>query len=458
LTLIAALAAILSFIFKIENIDELINTIRNLRSKSKREKLTWRKKPDRYSEKKSFSISKEAFSKIKKYKIVFLSLLLILLLAIASNYVKALLNLKGEVRVGAILSLEGPLEILGEVMKESILDGVSAINKKGGINGKKFKVNFFNVKDTMDTIIAFKEIQHLKYPAIINCMPSGPSMAIDEYLKNSTKDDYKVVIIGTINSRQDLKDSSEYFFKICPDDREYLFGIAYFVSKNYNEIGVLYSNQDFGNENLHLFQNRLRNMNNDVSFMLGYDDNNFDFRSLLKSCERRNPDSIVIIPSNPNVIDIFISQAKELQINTQFISTYPPSITKYTGKKENSENLIYPVIDEYTPDNLTYTQLQLALKLKDYYETPNNYFSSFSRSLTQYAYDASLVLAEAMKKKGLSPEQIKDGLYSLDEYTGITGPIKFDSSGNAIGKLVLIKKIKNGKSIIIDSYIIQERN
>ncbi len=60
-------------------------------------------------------------------------------------------------------------------------------------------------------------------------------------------------------------------------------------------------------------------------------------------------------------------------------------------------------------------------------------------------YDSFLVLAQAMKAKGTSPSQIKDGIAATTNFVGVTGTImKYNSTGEVV-KAVDLQIIKNGQ-------------
>jgi ABC-type branched-subunit amino acid transport system substrate-binding protein len=59
-------------------------------------------------------------------------------------------------------------------------------------------------------------------------------------------------------------------------------------------------------------------------------------------------------------------------------------------------------------------------------------------------YDSFLVLAQAMKAKGTSPSQIKDGIAATTNFVGTTGTIQKYIKGQVV-KAVDLQIIKNGE-------------
>jgi branched-chain amino acid transport system substrate-binding protein len=63
-----------------------------------------------------------------------------------------------------------------------------------------------------------------------------------------------------------------------------------------------------------------------------------------------------------------------------------------------------------------------------------------------YSYDCMRVLIEAMRQSGNSDrEMIQNSLKNI-QFTGVTGPIQFDSKGNRLGKFEMMKT-KNGHPV-----------
>ncbi len=62
------------------------------------------------------------------------------------------------------------------------------------------------------------------------------------------------------------------------------------------------------------------------------------------------------------------------------------------------------------------------------------------------AYDATRIVIEAIKSKGPSSEEIREGIAATKDFPGITGKTSIDEEGDTI-KDVIILKVENGKFI-----------
>ena len=66
-------------------------------------------------------------------------------------------------------------------------------------------------------------------------------------------------------------------------------------------------------------------------------------------------------------------------------------------------------------------------------------------------YDATMLIARAIEQAGPSREKIRRWLAALDErnaFAGATGPIRFQPSGDVVGKGVVITKAQHGALIV----------
>ncbi|MFQ6008306.1 MAG: ABC transporter substrate-binding protein, partial [Candidatus Zixiibacteriota bacterium] len=85
-------------------------------------------------------------------------------------------------------------------------------------------------------------------------------------------------------------------------------------------------------------------------------------------------------------------------------------------------------------------------KLKGFVKTYTELYGREPEAFAAHAYDGTNILIEAIRKAGLNRARIRDALYELTYYDGVTGPIEFDSTLNDIGP-VYIAAVKNGRFV-----------
>jgi branched-chain amino acid transport system substrate-binding protein len=67
-----------------------------------------------------------------------------------------------------------------------------------------------------------------------------------------------------------------------------------------------------------------------------------------------------------------------------------------------------------------------------------------SEGFAALAYDGLMIIAAVIKKVGTNSERIKDELYKVKDFPGVTGNTTFDDHGDVI-KAIIIKTVKNGR-------------
>ena len=171
-------------------------------------------------------------------------------------------------------------------------------------------------------------------------------------------------------------------------------------------------------------------------FAQGYTFGDADFKTQLSKIKGFNPDIIFVI--NYGVEGGLIAkQARELGINAQIIGSdnfCTPDVLKTAGKSVNGVLCINSAPLDETQENVVQFK-------KSYYETygedPNIIFVSAN------AYDTAKIIFNAIDKYGNDITIIKDYLYVMPEYNGVSGKIRFDNNGDATKDFVL-QQIING--------------
>ncbi len=161
-----------------------------------------------------------------------------------------------------------------------------------------------------------------------------------------------------------------------------------------------------------------------------------DFKSTLTKIKRSNPDVILAIHIS-NELGLILKEIKELGIESKIISYYQAENPVVIDVAKNAaEGLIVS-----SPESGEKTNTQINFE-KEYYVR----FNSFPTVLTTNAYDALNIQVNAYKECNGERECIKEYMYSLKDYDGVSGVINIGSDGTAI-KEIIFKIVKDGKFI-----------
>ena len=66
---------------------------------------------------------------------------------------------------------------------------------------------------------------------------------------------------------------------------------------------------------------------------------------------------------------------------------------------------------------------------------------------TAHSYDATMVLIQALKEVGEDSTTVKNYLYEMSAYNGLTGSISFDENGDLVGAKYKVLVIKDGQFV-----------
>lgn len=367
---------------------------------------------------------------------VFLIVVLIVTLSFAIIFSGCVKKEEKEIKIGAILPLTGDAALYGKSIKKGIDLAVDQINSKGGIKGSKVSVIFEDSKAVpADGVAAFQKLINIhKVSAVIGDAVSSVTLAFAPIAEKN-----KIVILSPLSSSPVLTDAGDFIFRNVPSD---LYGgkvAAYFAVKDqgWKKLAILYINNDFGVGLKRVFSENVETLGSEIVASDAYEQGAKDFRTQLLKIKSTNPEAVFIVGYG-EVPQILI-QAKEIGLKTKFLGTgllEDPNVIKLA---KNAAEGIY------------FTQLQYDASLtdslvKDFVDAFTKKYNAKPDIIAAYGYDAMKVLTYAMEGSNLTSEGIRDQLYKVKNYHGVTGDITFDKNGDVIQPMG-IKTVRNGEFV-----------
>ncbi len=377
---------------------------------------------------------------MKKKSGVIIVFILILISVIALTYY----NNNSEIKIGVILPLTGPVAEPGN----NALTGIQlAINNYNNSNNtKKIKLLIENSKSNpKDGVSAINKLiftDHCK--VIIGDIMSSVFLACAPIAEKN-----KVVMISPGASNPKVSTAGEYIFRDYLSDNfdgkvmsNYLF-----QDKNINNVAVLSVNNDYGLGVKNTFVNDFKKLGGNIVFNEDYKQGENNFRSILTKLKNKKFDAIYII-SNPTENGYIVKQMKELNIKTKIFGNL------------SFENNEFIKIAKGSFDYIEFSAPYFNLKEKnpvvqDFYKSYFNTYNKKPDVAAALGYDVALILIKVLKKTNYNISQLKDALYKIKDFNGVTGKTTFDSNGDVL-KDIYIKKIDSlGNISIINKYNIE---
>lgn len=347
-----------------------------------------------------------------------------------------------EIKIGAILPLTGDAAFYGESVRNGVDFAAKEINSTGGIKGAPVLLVYEDSRGLpAEGVSAFQKLTTIsEVKAIIGDAVSSVTLSFAPLAEKQ-----KIVVMSPLSSAPAISQAGDYIFRNVPSDLMNGKSAADFLinGKGLKKLGVLFVNNDFGVGLKDAFAQRTAELGGKIIVTESYDLGSSDFRTQLAKIAHAHPDAVFIIGYAE--LAKALVQAKEMNMKNTFIGT---------GLLEDP-NIITTARD--AANGVLFTQLGYDPSSKDSVVT--RFVDGYKRKfgvepniIAAYGYDALMVLAFAMNRSDLSPENIKKQLYAVKGYHGVTGEISFDSNGD-ITQPMGVKKIENGKFVWVNRVI-----
>lgn len=336
------------------------------------------------------------------------------------------------IKIGSILPLTGEAAEIGLRAQESINLALEEINAQGGINGKPLQVIFEDGKcdARAGSDAATKLINFDMVPIIIGGLCSGETLGAAPVAEQN-----KVVMLSPCSSAPKVSDAGDYIFRVYPSDTfQGSFGAEYVFNKGVRKVAILHTIGDWGNGIKDVFKQRFTELGGQIVAEESFEQSATDMRSQLTKIKAVNPE-LIYMPAYSQGAGLILKQAKELGLNAKFLDGDggdDPNVIKIAG--DASEGF----------------QVTVASSGSD--EFANRFKQKFghdSMVCTSYSYDAVNIAAQILKKTQNS-DGIKNELYGVKNYNGVTGSISLDSKGDRTTADYIIKEVRNGVLVAIN--------
>lgn len=336
-----------------------------------------------------------------------------------------------EIVLGAAIPITGPLSLSGRQYYDSLQMAQDDINAKGGIDGKKLKIVFEDTQASNSTAVnAFVKLyQELKPPLIFLSSYSTQNLAIAPEV---TKAQIPVFYAGGADVIGEQK--NKWMFRIRPYDGAAAIAMAKYVKDGLKKSkpGILYIQNDFGQGAANVAIEAFKKQGIAVAGAEAYGQNDKDMSAQFLSLKGKGADSLLafVYPTDGALL---VKQAKQLGIDVPFVGSsglfLPAAINLVSA---NEFEGVWGVVDAYL-DTAKDT------RVKDFV---GRYKARFKRDADPYAasyYDAAMIAAEGLAKTGADPVKLRDFIASVKGYKGIGHVYSFDSLGNGVHDVAVVK-------------------
>jgi len=336
-------------------------------------------------------------------------------------------------KLGVVIPMTGVLSNYGDFQKNAIDLAINEINENNYLD-KSLKVYFEDSQsDSKNAIFGLEKLINVNNVPLALLTPSSP--AVIAMAPIAEKNLTPVIAMGA--AANEVRFSGDYIFRVknSADVEMEKFTQLIYDKFNKRKMYIVYINNDYGESIKDSTEIFFNNMGGTIVGKQSFDVNEKDYSTMLLKINHLDIDSILIVGWAKNTGQI-LRQAKELDIDIDFfapVGSIGPEVISIGGVA--SEGLIYSV--------------EFNLRSKDIKTSGfiYNYESKYGEKpdiFAAMAYDSVYLSLYVLDLCGNNRKCIKEELYNMPEFKGVSGNIKFDEYGD-VSKEMYLMTIRDGK-------------
>jgi len=334
------------------------------------------------------------------------------------------------IKIGQVISVTGEAAESGRYQKWGAELAVEQVDKAGGVKGRPLQLVFEDDKTTNPgAVAAFQRL--LEDQQIVAVLGPIRSTQIQALLPTINEASIPTMIGG---SNYGLTHSgSKWVFRCRPHDGFSARVMAKYAVDDlkFKKIAVIHASDAFGNGGRDLVVAELKKLKAEPVLVQGYNSGEKDFTAVLTAVKQSGADGLITYMTFSTDVGIMAKQIKQLGIKATWLGS--PSITAIDGRKLAGDALYgtYGVADFHVDASPKSREFAAAYKAR-HNLLPDVYSS--------WAYDAILVLAEAMKKApDLKPDSIRKAILAIKAFPGAEYEYNFDDNGDGLDHYHIVR-------------------
>ena len=348
------------------------------------------------------------------------------------------------IRIGALFSVTGPSSFLGEPERNAAQMVVDEINSSGGIRGSQLQLITYDTQGDATKAVqaAMRLIKDDKVVAILGPSITGDTMAVIPIVEKA-----HVPMISCAAGIKITEPVKKWVFKTAQNDSLAVAKIyEYLGRKKISKISILTVSDSFGASGREQLtaqagKNGIQIVSDDT-----YSPKDTDMTPQLTKIRGSQAQALICWGTNPGPA-VVARNIKQLGLRIPVIMSHGVSSRKFIELAgDAAEGIIIPsgrvlVADLLPANDRQKKSLQLfVMDYKKHFKAEGDHFAG-------HAWDAAMLLKEAIEKGGNNPSDIRDQLEKISNFSGIGGIFNFsarDHAGLAKDAFVLVE-VRNKK-------------
>ncbi|HEX8255935.1 MAG TPA: ABC transporter substrate-binding protein [Thermoanaerobaculia bacterium] len=348
----------------------------------------------------------------------------------------------GDILIGEYGSLTGSEATFGQETHNAIMIAVEEVNAAGGVLGRKLRVltedDQSKAEEAANAVT--KLITQNNVVAVLGEVASSSSLAAAPICQAN-----KTPMITPSSTNPTVTEKGDYIFRVCFLDSYQGESLANYLSNNLKmkTAAILVDmKSDYSTGLAQFFEQQFVKNGGRIVVRQSYAKGDNDFRSQLTAVRSANPE-VIFVPGYYNDIGQIANQARDLGIRQPFVGGdgwESPKLIEIGGKA--LEGAFYAT--HYFPSDPNPVVQKFVAKYRQKHgRTPDG--------LASLAYDATHVLADAIKRAGSTEgPKLRDAIAATKNFNGVTGAITIGPDRNPQGKNLVIVEVRNGELVLKD--------
>jgi len=355
----------------------------------------------------------------------------------------------GSIKIGALFSVTGPAAFLGAPEEKTARMLVEKINASGGVLGRKLELLVKDTAGSPEKAVSFARqlIEEDKVLAIIGPSTSGETLQIKALCEEN-----KTILVSCAAAEVIVNPVAKYVFKVPQKDSQavlWIFKTA--KEKGITRLAILSSNDGFGSAGKKQIEDLAKQEGIQILLSEVYDKQATDLTDILTKVKANPQVQAVLNWSIVPAQSIVAKNMRQLGLTIPLFQSHGFGNLRYVQQAGvAAEGILFPASRLLVVDELPDTHPQKAL-LAAYKKDYESRYKEDASAFGGYAYDAVLVVAEAVKKAGTTDTaKVRDALENLKGVAAATGVFNYsptDHTGLGMDAFEMLV-VKNGKFTI----------